>query len=164
MLTLNLHFSGFALDEQAFDVNGAALRFTVRDLDFIGVQVGSGAILRETAVLNSINGVPLVTPMSLDSYLAEGATHTDNKLLTLNPLSIGETALPASFAGPLVLSLTLTATLTSGSRPVTIFNTPEHISSDVSLALVPATIPEPSTAALLGVGALWLAFALRRRR
>lgn len=164
MLTLNLHFSGFPLGEGAAEVNGAALRVRVRDLDFMGDRVGPGAMLRETAVLSSINGVPLAAPMPLASYLPEGTTHTDNNLLALDPLLLRGSALPASFAGPLVLSFTLTATLTTGSLPITMVNTPENISSDVSLTVVPQTVPEPSTAALLGVGGLWLAFALRRRR
>ncbi len=164
MLTLNLHFSGFALDEQAFSVNDAALRLTLRDLDFMGDHVGAGAILRETAVLNSINGVPLPTPMHLDSYLPGGTLRTDNQALALSPLMLRGPALPASFAGPVVLSFTLTATLTTGSRAVTVINSPENIASSINLGVAPQTIPEPSTLALLGVGALWLAVAWRRRR
>jgi hypothetical protein len=89
---------------------------------------------------------------------------TDNRVLTLDPLLLRGDTLPRNFAEPLTLSFTLTATLVnSGSRSLTINNTPEHIGSDVSLTLVPATVPEPSTWALLGLGTLWLGFAIRRR-
>ena len=150
-LTLNLHFLGFPLAEGA-EVNGASLRATVRDLDFMKSSIGFGATLQETAALTSINGVPLAAPMVLGNYLPAGMSRTDNQLLTLDPVLLSRSTLPASFAGPLVLSFTLTATLTTGSRPITMVNTPEHIASDVSLTLSPTTVPEPSTFALLGVG------------
>ena len=163
MLTLNLHFSGFDLDEQAFNVSGAALRLKVDDIDFLGERVGVGGMMRETAVLRAINGVPLTSPISFQDYLPGGTTRTGRRLLALDSVPLGGPELPASFAGPLVLSFTLTATLTTGRRPMTVNNLPENIASDVSLTVVPATVPEPSTFALLGVGVLWLTFAMRRR-
>ena len=164
-LTLNLHFPAFSFDAQAFGVSDASLRFSLRDLDFKKVRVAPGVFLQETAALSAINGVPLATPMSLDGYLPTGTRQTDNRLLTLDPLLLRGHTLPRSFAEPFTLSFTLTATLVnSGSRPITLNNSPEHIGSDVSLTLVPATVPEPSTWALLGLGGLWLAFAVRRRR
>jgi hypothetical protein len=164
MLTLNLHFSGFDLDEHEFSVSAAALRLTVNDIDFLGERIGSGGMMRETAVLSSINGVPLMEAVSLQNYLPSGTTRTGRRLLTLDTVPLAGSELPASFAGPLVLSFTLTASFTTGPHSVTVNNSPERIASDVSLAVVPATIPEPSTGALLGVGALWLTFAIRRRR
>jgi hypothetical protein len=163
-LTLNLHFAAFSIDTQAFEVSDASLRFSLGDVDLMDGFVAPGAYLRETAALSAINGVPLATPMSLDDYLPNGTHVTDNRLLTLEPLLLTGNTLPRNFAEPLTLSFTLTATLVnSGSRPLTVNNTPEHIGSDVRLTLVPASVPEPSTFALLGVGALWLAFAIRRR-
>lgn len=163
-LTLNLHFATFSFDTEAFGVGEASLRFSLQDVDLTEGPVAPGVFLRETAALSAINGVPFTTPMSLDGYFPNGPHETDNRLLTLEPLLLAGNTLPRSFAEPLTLSFTLTATLVnSGSRPFTANNTPEHIGSDVTLTLVPATVPEPSTFALLGVGVLWLAFAMRRR-
>jgi len=165
MLTLNLHFSGFDVDEETFDVSAASLRLNLRDLDFMPERVRTGTYLQESATLSAINGVPLTTPLLLDGYLPGGTGSTANRVVALNPLLFEGTNLPASFAGPLVLTFTLTATLANNaSSPVTINNSREHIASDISLTVVPATIPEPSTYALLGVGVLWLAFTVRRRR
>jgi len=164
MLTLNLFFTGFDLDEHTFDVVGAALHLRVDDVDFTRERIGAGATFQETAALSAINGVPLAAPMSLQDYLPAGTTRTSGKTLTLDSLMLERSTLPASFAGPLVLSFTLTATLTTGSLPISVYNSPEHIASDISLIAVPATVPEPSTFALLGIGGLWLAIAMRRRR
>jgi hypothetical protein len=164
-LTLNLHFPAFSFDTQAYGVTDASLRFALQDVDLFDGRVRPGVILRETAVLSAINGVPFTTPMSFDGYIPAGTHRTDNELLTLEPLHLRGTLLPASFAEPFTLSFTLTATLiNSGARPITVSNSPEHIGSDVSLTLVPANVPEPSTWVLLGAGGLWLAFAMRRRR
>ena len=164
-LTLTLHFPAFSFDTQAYGVTDASLRFALRDVDLFDGRVRPGVILRETATLSAINGVPFASPMSLGGYLPLGTQRTDNELLTLDPLRLRDGSLPASFAEPFTLSFTLTATLiNSGSRPVTVNNSPEHIGSDVSLTLVPANVPEPSTWVLLGAGGLWLAFAMRRRR
>jgi hypothetical protein len=164
-LTLNLHYPAFSFDEHAFGVSEASLRFTLSDVDFQQQRVSPGVFLLETAALSAINGVPLPMPMSLDGYLPAGSGRTDNTRLTLDPLLLRGAVLPRSFAEPFTLSFTLTSTLiNTGRRPFAANNSPEHIGSDVSLTLVPATVPEPSTFALLGVGALWLAFAMRRRR
>ena len=164
-LTLNLHFPAFSFDTQAYGVDDASLRFALRDVDILDAQIRPGVILRETAALSAINGVPFATAMSLGGYLPTGTRRTDNQLLTLDPLQLRGSSLPASFAEPFTLSFTLTATLiNSGSRPVTVNNSPEHIGSDVSLTLVPATVPEPSTWVLIGLGGLWLAFGMRRRQ
>ena len=164
-LTLTLHFPAFSFDTQAYGVTDAALRFALRDVDIFDGRVRPGVILRETAALSAINGVPFAAPMSLGGYLPPGTQRTDNELLTLDPLRLRDGSLPTSFAEPFTLSFTLTATLiNSGARPVTVNNSPEHIGSDVSLTLVPANVPEPSTWVLLGAGGLWLAFAMRRRR
>jgi hypothetical protein len=166
-LTLNLHFPGFSLDAEELAAGlpeGAALRLTLRDFDLVRSRVSGGATFQETAALSAINGVPLTSLMPLASYLPAGRNHTDNQTLTLDPLLLKEPSLAESFFGPLVLSFTLTATLTTGPSSITVFNTPEHIASEVRLTMVPEVVPEPSTLALLGVGALWLAFAMRRRR
>jgi len=164
-LTLNLHFTGFSVDPQAFEVGGASLRATLLDMDFTGGQSGTGGMLHESAVLSSINGVPLSTLMSFLDYLPAGTHRTDNQLLTLDPILLNRSMLPASFGDSLTLSFTLTATLVnSSSRPMAVFNSPEHLVSDLSLTLVPATVPEPSTWVLLGLGGLWLGVAIRRRR
>jgi len=164
MLTLNLHFSGFALDPM-FPVESARVQFTVRDLDFMPERITSGASLVETAALSAINGVPLATPMQLGGYLPEGTTRTGGQLLTLDPIHLSQSSLPMNFAEPFVLSFIFTATVTTrDARPVTIINSAEQITSGVTLTLSPDPVPEPSTLALLGIGTLWLAVAWRRRR
>jgi hypothetical protein len=163
-LTLNLHFSEGQFEElPAGFLDGARLQIGVRNLDFLPRRIASGAIFHETAALSAINGVPLAAPMSLANYLPQGTTSTRNQSLTLDPLLLRGPDLPATFSGPLVLSFTLTATLATRQRPLTVFNTPESI-PDVRLTFAPEVVPEPSTPALLGLGALWLLFALRRRR
>jgi hypothetical protein len=103
--------------------------------------------------------------MSFRDLLPGDTRRTQNQRVSLSPLLLGGAALPASFAEPLVLSFTLTATVVnSASTPIRLLNSPEQFASDISLTLVPATIPEPSTYAILGVGVLWLTFAVRRRR
>ena len=163
-LTLNLNFSGFSVDP-LFSVDGARLQFSVHDLDFMSERITSGASLRETAALSAINGVPLATPMQLGDYLPVGTTDTGGRILTLDPIRLMQPAFPVNFAEPFVLSFLFTATVTTrDSRSVTVINSPERITSDVTLTLAPDPVPEPSTLALLGVGALWLAAAWRRRR
>jgi hypothetical protein len=163
-LTLNLHFSEAAFEElPAGFLQGARLQLGVRNLDFMPHRLNSGGVLQETAALSAINGVPLANPMPLSSFLPPGTTSTRNKNLTLEPLHLRGTDVPASFSGPLVLSFTLTATLTAPQHPLTVFNTPESI-PDVRLTFAPEVVPEPSVLALLGIGALWLVFAARRRR
>jgi hypothetical protein len=164
-LTLNLVFPGFSLEDSAAAIDGAQFSLRMRDLDFMGYEVAPGITLTETAALTAINGSPLASPIDLASYVPLGTAVTDNQMLTLDPVRMNG-ALPANFAAPFTLSFTLKATLVNHSRRrFSSINSPESVTSDISLALVPANVPEPSTWALIGLGALLgLAQVLRRRR
>ena len=164
-LTLNLHFPSLASFDSLSEVQSAMLRLTVRDFDFLGDQISTGVSLRETAVLSAINGSPLTAPIELGNLLPAGTTVTDNKILTLNPIVLTGSALPVNSTEPFILSFTLTATITShSSRSLTLYNAPERITSDITLALAPTTVPEPSTLALIGLGSFLVLTRIMRRR
>jgi hypothetical protein len=166
-LTLNLVFPGFSLEDAAAVIGGARFGLRMRDVDFMGDQVAPGVTLTETAALTAINGLPLGSRIDLASYVPFGTEATDNQMLTLDPVRVDGPVLPANFAAPFTLTFTLTATLVNRSRQAfTTINSPESITSDVNLSLVPANVPEPSTWALIGLGALLglTQVVLRRRR
>lgn len=166
-LTLNLVFPGFALEDAVATIGSAQIQARLRDLDFRGDVVAPGVTLTETATLTAINGSPLATAISLGGYLPLGTLITDNEEVVLDPIRLDASALAANFAAPFTLTFKLNATLVNNSREAfTTINRPESGTSDINLTLVPASVPEPSTWALIGLGAL-LGLAqvvLRRRR
>jgi hypothetical protein len=153
-LYLNLHFSGFTLDE----FNLARLVFTVHDLDFFSDQITPEITLLEMATLDAVSGAPLAVPINLANYLPGGTTVTDEQAITLMPIVVTPAPPDEFFSDPFVLALTLRAQLTNtGSTAVTLLNTPEQLVSDVSLTferggdpLVSYAVPEPSSLVLLG--------------
>jgi hypothetical protein len=167
-LTLNLHFSGYPLDDPDFTVSGAVIQFTIDDLDFLVDNVTATIQLTEIALLDAVNGDPLSDPIDLSDYLPGGITDTDDEIIVLDPIALIPPLAAADFTDPFILSLTLTATVTnSGWHSKTLVNTPEALITDLALTLtpdVPEEVPEPMTLALLGIGLLGLAPALRRGR
>ena len=165
-LTLNLVFPGFSLADTATAIGSAQFGLRLHDIDFMGDEIAPGITLTETAALTAINGSPLAHPIDLASFVPMGTAATDNQMLTLNPFQMNGPALPANFAAPFTLSFTLKATLVNhSSHRFSSINSPESVTSDISLALAPATVPEPSTWALIGLGALLgLAQVVLRRR
>ena len=164
-LTLNLHFSGFTPDIGT-TVESVELRFSTFDLDIFPEQFAPGITLTESGSLTGINGVTLANPFSFASHLPRGTTVTDDKLITLEPFLINQSALPGvNFAEPFVLTFRFDATVTSrGSRNYNLFNAAEKLASDIQLTVVPSQVPEPSTLTMLGCGALGLGLMFWRRR
>ena len=166
MVTLNLHLPGFLLDEPGSVIEKANLKFTVRDLDIFPQLIAPGVTMRETAALTAINGVTLVSPFNFADFLPPGTKVTNNKEISLNSILISQAvAAGVNFAEPFVLSFTFTATVTSGNiRAFEINNAPESIASNIRLEVVPAGVPEPTTLALLSLGAVMAAWRMARRR
>lgn len=150
-LTLNLWFSGFPLGDPSYEVIDAFLRFTLDDFDLITDQVTRYVTLKEYAVIKSINGDPLYSPIDLANYLPAGTTSTDDKLITLNPIDLMPPLTSADFTNPFIISLKLTAVAkNAGSTAVTLVNTPEAVVTNASLTVSAIPVPEPSTLLLLG--------------
>ncbi len=165
-LTLNLHFSGFTPEVPGTTVETVELQFTLRDLDTIPVQAVPGLMLQEKGSLTGINGVTLSNPFLFENFLPSGTTKTDGELITLEPFLLNQSALPGiNFSEPFVLTFTFEATATSsGTRGYSLYNGPENLASGIRLSVVPGQVPEPSTVALLGMGALGLGVMFWRRR
>jgi hypothetical protein len=160
-LLLNLVFSGQPLGSP---ISNATSQFTVTDLDFFTSYVTSTVTLKEAALISYVNGSALGTPINLASYLPTGTTITNNQTITLDPIALMPPLSSANFTNPFVLSLTLSAVVkNSGSKAVTLLNTPESIVSNVSLSLTPQQVPEPSMIVLLGAGLTGLMVGRRRR-
>jgi hypothetical protein len=154
-LILNLWFSGSPLGDPNYLVNDAHLQFTVDDFDFLTDQVTRYVTLKEYAVIKSINGDPLYSPINLANYLPAGTTDTDDELITLKPIDLMPPLTAADFTNPFIISLKLTATAkNTGTSSVTLVNTPESLISNVSLNLTTTPVPEPSTLFLLGSASL----------
>jgi PEP-CTERM motif len=153
-LTLNLHLPGFAIEGSSGFVDKAKLQFTVRDLDVLPDQFAPGVYLQETAFLTAINGVRLADPIDFADLLPRGTRETDEKLITLDPITLAGPNLPVvDFSQPYVLSFTFGATVTShGLRAFTLYNAPESIASQIQVTPIPAAVPEPSTLVFLGMG------------
>lgn len=159
-LTLNLWFSGFPLGDPNFVVDDAQLQFTVDDFDLLTDNVTRYVTLKEYAIIKSINGDPLYSPINLANYLPAGET-TDDKVVTLNPIDLMPPLTSADFTDPFIISLKLTAVAkNTGYQSVTLMNTPEAIISNVTLTVNGTPVPEPSTLLLFGSASLLL---LRKR-
>jgi hypothetical protein len=160
-LTLNLLFSGFPLGDPSYLITDAALHLTVNDFDFLTDQITRNITLKEYAVIKSVNGDPLYSPINLANYLPAGTTTTDNVTINLNPIDLMPPLTAADFTNPFIISLKLTAVAkNTGSTAVTLTNTPESLISNVKLSLNGTPVPEPSTLVLLGAAPL----VLSRRR
>lgn len=167
MVTLNLHLPGFLLEEPGSLIEKANLKFAVRDLDIFPHLIAPGVTMRETAELTAINGVTLVNPFNFADFLPAGTKVTQNREISLNSILISQAvAAGVNFAEPFVLSFTFTATVTSGrnTRAFEINNAPENIASNIRVEVVPAGVPEPTTLALLGLGAAMAVWRMARRR
>ncbi|MGB2718057.1 MAG: PEP-CTERM sorting domain-containing protein [Vicinamibacterales bacterium] len=163
-LTLNLWFSGFPLGDPNYEVTDAFLRFTLDDFDLITDQVTRYVTLKEYAVIKSINGDPLYSPINLANYLPAGTTSTDDKLITLNPIDLMPPLTAADFTNPFIISLKLTAVAkNTGSTSVTLMNTPEAVVTSANLTVSVAPVPEPSTLLLLGSACLVSGWKRSRR-
>jgi len=162
-LTLNLWFSGYPLGDPGYLITDAALQFTLHDFDFLTDYVTQSITLKEAAIIKSINGDPLYSPINLANYIPAGTTSTDDKSITLNPIDLMPPLTADDFTDPFIISLKLTATAkNTGSQSVTLMNTPEALVSNVKLTLSGTPVPEPSTIFLLGCSALL--FCARRIR
>ena len=162
-LTLNLVFSGFPLGDPSYLITDALLNLTVKDFDFITDQVTRTITLKEYAVINSVNGDPLYSPINLANYLPTGTTTTDDVSINLKPIDLMPPLTADDFTNPFVISLKLTAVAkNTGTTSVTVTNTPESLISNVKLTLNGTPVPEPSTLFLLGCAALL--FGARRIR
>jgi hypothetical protein len=165
-LILNLVFSGFPLGNPTLVITAALLELMVNDFDFVTDQVTQTITLKEMAVLDSVNGAPLVDPFDLKDYLPPGAD-TDDELVALQPINLMGPLTSTDFTNPFVLSFTLTAKAkNTGTSAVNLVNTPEALIANVALKLTtgvaPSSVPEPSTTAMLIVSGL--AGLLYRRR
>lgn len=168
MVTLNLHLPGFSASDPESIINSASLQFKVRDLDFFPDQFAPGITLRETAALTAINGIQLVNPIDFFDLLPSGTRDTNEKEITLNPISLVQPGMPqVNFANPFVVSFTFTATVTSrGLRSFELRNGAESIASDIQLTLGPAPppVPEPSTWVIGTLGVLLSGWRMARLR
>jgi hypothetical protein len=154
-LILNLVFSGSPLGDPSYVVNDASLQFTLDDFDFLTDQVTRYVTLKEYAVIKSINGDPLYSPINLADYMPAGTTDTDDEVITLNPIDLMPPLTAADFTNPFIISLKLTAfAKNSGTSSVTLVNTPESLISNVNLKLTTTPVPEPSTLLLFGSASL----------
>lgn len=164
-LLLNLHFSGDPLGNPAYTIEDANLSLKVDDLDFSPDYVTSSIVLQEMAILNGVNGSLLSTPIDLADYLPAGTTTTDDVTIGLDPIPLFPLLSASDFTDPFILSLRLSAVVTnSGSRSVTLLNTPEGLVSDLSLTLTPRTSVPESGGLFLFVAGLASLFLLRRYR
>lgn len=160
-LTLNLYFSGFPLGGP---IEAAELQFTVNDFDFLPDAVTASITLTEVAIIDAVNGNPLLAPINLVDYLPGGTTDTDDELIVLDPINLLPPLTSADFTDPFVLSLGLQATVVNnGSRGMNLYNTPEALITNLSLSLTPVQIAEPSPLSLSLLGLLAITLGNGRR-
>lgn len=156
-LTLNMVFSGYPLGDPSYLITDAYLNLTVKDFDFLTDQVTSTITLKEYAVIKSVNGDPLYSPINLANYLPSGTTSTDDVSIALKPIDLMPPLTSEDFTNPFIISLKLTAVAkNTGSQSVTVTNTPESLISNVKLTLTGTPVPEPSTLLLFGAASLLL--------
>lgn len=164
-VTLNIHLPGFDAAGSGAVVESLRLNISVRDMDFANDEIYPNVFLLETAALTSINGVQLQRPVNFMDLVPAGAI-TDDRLVTLNPLTISASSIPwVDFSQPQVLSFKFTAQVASrGVRAYNINNAPEGVAERITYVYQLAPVPEPATIALLALGATALIAHRYRRR
>jgi hypothetical protein len=164
-LLLNFHFSGFPLGDPDFVITEAILRLSLYDLDFQTDTITQKVTLKENATITSAGGQALA--LNLKNYLPTPGTPTDDKLVTLKPIQLVPTLLPAGyFSDPFILSIRMNAQVwNTGSQSVNLVNTAERIVSSLKMDVTTTRVPEPGSVLLLGMSLAVLgSFRSRARR